>query len=344
MFEEAARRMHALLYTESYDFEVRDVEAPQPAVDEVLLRVEAAGICASDVDGVSSRSPRRTPPLIMGHELTGEVVAAGGPAGEQMIGARVVVNPQVTCGDCLWCRSGQENVCSRRGLIGGTRPGGFAELVAVPVRCLHRLAPDAAAEAAVLTEPLATCLHALSLIPEKFTRTAVVLGGGTIGTLAVQLLRTAGTLRVIVSEPILERHEALRAVADGVVAPDGLRDAVLELTEGVGADLSIDAVGTGGSRPDSVRVLRPGGCALWLGMHAQEATIPAFDMVVREQRVVGSFAYTNSEFGRALGLLETGRLVPAVARRSGPLEASDAVFRRLLDGALDGVLKEIVRP
>ena len=119
---------------------------------------------------------------------------------------------------------------------------------------------------------------------------------------------------------------------------------MLEATGGAGADLAIDAVGTSSSRPDSVRMLRPGGCALWLGMHAQEATIPAFDMVVREQRIVGSFAYTNAEFSSALGLLESGRLVPAVSCRSVPLAGSDDVFRRLLDGALDGVLKEIVRP
>ena len=260
--------MRALLYTESYDFEVREVETPQPARDEVLLRVEAAGICASDVDGVSSRSPRRTPPLIMGHELTGEVVAVGGPGGANLDGSRVAVNPQVTCGDCPWCRSGQENACGTRGLIGGTRPGGFAELVAVPVRCIHPIAPDAPADVAVLTEPLATCLHALSLIPEKFTSTAVVLGGGTIGTLAAQLLRTAGTRQVIVSEPMLARHEILRSVAEIVVEPEGLRDAVREATEGAGADLAIDAVGTSSSRPDSVAILRPGGCALWLGMHA----------------------------------------------------------------------------
>ncbi len=336
--------MQALLYTESFELEVSEVATPQPAPDEVLMRVEAAGICASDVDGVSSRSPRRTPPLIMGHELTGEVVAVGGPAGAHLAGARVVVNPQVTCGDCLWCRSGQENACGNRGLIGGTRAGGFAEFVAVPARCIHRIAPDGPEEVAVLTEPLATCVHALSLIPEKFTSTAVVLGGGTIGTLAAQLLRTAGTRQVIVSEPILARHGILRDIAEVVVTPEGLRDAVLEATGGAGADLAIDAVGTSSSRPDSVRILRPGGCALWLGMHAHEATIPAFDMVVHEQRVVGAFAYTNSEFGRALGLIESGRLVPAVSRRSVPLAESDDVFRRLLDGALDGVLKEIVRP
>lgn len=336
--------MRALLYTESYDFEVRDVTIPQPAPDEVLVQVEAAGICASDVDGVSSRSPRRTPPLIMGHELIGEVVAIGGPAAAHLERARVAVNPQVTCGDCLWCRSGQENACGKRGLIGGTRPGGFAELVAVPMRCIHRIAPDAPADVAVLTEPLATCLHALSLIPEKFTSTAVVLGGGTIGMLAAQLLRTAGTRRVIVSEPILARHEILRNVAEVVVTPEGLREAVVDATGGAGADLAIDAVGTNSSRPDSIRILRPGGCALWLGMHAQEATIPAFDMVVHEQRVVGSFAYTNAEFSRAIGLLESRRLVPGVSRRSVPLAKSDEAFHRLLDGALDGVLKEIVRP
>src|SRR6202011_5061720 len=99
-------KVTALVYAESYDLDVREVADPKPAPDEVVLRVEAAGICASDVDGVSSRSPRRTPPLIMGHELTGQLVAAGGPAGEDVVGARVVVNPQITCGDCPWCRSG----------------------------------------------------------------------------------------------------------------------------------------------------------------------------------------------------------------------------------------------
>lgn len=336
--------MRALLLTESFELEVRDVEPPVPAPHEVVVRVEAAGICASDVHGVISRSPRRTPPLVMGHELTGEVVAAGGPAGESLLGGRVAVNPQVTCSDCLWCRSGQENICGRRGLIGGTRPGGFAELVAVPLRCLHPLAPDAPAEVAVFCEPLATCVHALSLVPDRFAETAVVLGAGTIGMLAAQLLRTAGTRRVIVSEPLVERHASIRAVADAVVTPDRLLDTVLELTDGVGAELSIDAVGTSATRPDSLRVLRPGAAALWLGMHAREATLPAFDMVVREQRAIGSFAYTDAEFGRALGLLESGLLVPAVSRRSVPLADSDATFRRLVEGATDGVLKEIVRP
>ena len=165
--------MRALVYTESRDLVVREVDAPVAGAGEVVVRVDAAGICASDVHALRSRSERRTPPLIMGHELTGEVVEVADREAPDLLGARVAVNPQVTCGDCWWCRSGAENICCRRELIGGTRPGGFAELVAVPRRCLHRLADGTDAATAVFAEPLATCLHGLALAPDRFAATAV---------------------------------------------------------------------------------------------------------------------------------------------------------------------------
>lgn len=336
--------MQALLYLPSYELEVREVACPRPGGDEVVVRVEAAGICGSDLHGVASRSPRRTPPLIMGHELSGEVVAAGGPAGERLIGVRVAVNPQVPCGDCLACRSGRENVCARRDLIGGTRSGGFAELVSVPLRCVHPVSADLASDVAVFCEPLATCVHALRLVPGSFTEAAVVLGAGTIGVLAAQLLRLAGTRVIVVSEVDEGRRRSVGAAADAVVAPEELHDTVMELTGGLGASLSVDAVGTDGTRQDSIRVLQPAGVAVWLGMHEPGATIPAFDLVVREQRVQGSFAYTNPEFGRALGLLESGLVDPGVSRKSFPLEESGDVFRQLLQGSSNGFLKAIVCP
>ena len=336
--------MQALLYTTSFELEVRAVPSPQPAGNEVVVRVEAAGICGSDLHGVASRSPRRAPPLIMGHELCGEVVAAGGPAGEPFIGTRVAVNPQVPCGDCLVCRSGRENICSRRELIGGTRPGGFAELVSVPLRCLHPISTDLAAGVAVFCEPLATCVHALRLVPDSLSEVAVVLGAGTIGVLAAQALRVAGTRVIVVSEVDGARRQAAATIADAVVAPDQIYDFVKELSEGLGADISVDAVGSDDTRRDSIRVLQPGGTAVWLGMHEQVAEIPGFDLVVKEQRVQGSFAYTNPEFGRALGLLESGLLVPDVSRKSFPLEESHDVFSDLLAGPPEGFLKAIVSP
>ncbi len=128
--------MRALVYTLERTLDVLDVEAPVPAAGEVLIRVERAGICGSDVQGVATRSPRRAPPLIMGHELVGEVTAAATGA-EALVGRRVAVNPQVPCRACLACRSGSENVCQHRELVGGSRPGGFGELVAVPASCVH---------------------------------------------------------------------------------------------------------------------------------------------------------------------------------------------------------------
>ncbi len=336
--------MQALLYLPSYELAVREVARPRPGDDEVVVRVEAAGICGSDLHGVASRSPRRTPPLIMGHELSGEVVAAGGPAGERLIGVRVAVNPQVPCGDCLACRSGRENVCGRRDLIGGTRSGGFAELVSVPLRCVHPVSSDIASDVAVFCEPLATCVHALRLVPDSFTEAAVVLGAGTIGVLAAQLLRLAGTRVIVISEVDEGRRRSVGWAADAVVAPAKLHDTVMDLTGGLGVSLSVDAVGTDGTRQDSIRVLQAAGMAVWLGMHEHVATIPAFDLVVREQRVQGSFAYTNPEFGRALGLLEGGLVDPGVSRKSFPLEESGDVFRQLLQGSSNGFLKAIVCP
>jgi len=336
--------MQALLYTTSFELEVSAVPSPQPGGNEVLVRVEAAGICGSDLQGVASRSPRRAPPLIMGHELCGEVVAAGGPAGEPFVGTRVAVNPQVPCGDCLVCRSGQENICTRRELIGGSRPGGFAELVSVPLRCLHPVSPDLDAGVAVFCEPLATCVHALRLVPDSLSEVAVVLGAGTIGVLAAQVLRVAGTRVIVVSEVDEDRRRSAAAIADAVVAPDEVYELVTELTGGTGAGVSIDAVGSDDTRRDSIRVLQPGGVAVWLGMHEQVAEVPAFDLVVREQRVQGSFAYTNPEFARAVGLLEAGLLVPGVSRKSFPLEKSGEIFTELLAGPPEGFLKAIVSP
>ncbi len=336
--------MQALLYTPSFELEVRGVDAPRPAPEEVLVRVEAAGICGSDLHGVASRSPRRSPPLIMGHELCGEVVAAGGAEGEALVGTRVAVNPQIACGSCPACRSGQENICARRGLVGGSRPGGFAELVAVPLACAHPLSSDLDASVAVFCEPLATCVHALRLVPDSLTEVAVVFGAGAIGILAAQVLRAAGTRTIVMTELDEGRRQAAVEFADDVAAPDEILRLAIELTGGLGATLSIDAVGSDDTRRDSLRVLQPGGLAVWLGMNEQDATIPAFDLVVKEQRIQGSFAYSDLEFGRALGLLESGLVRPGVTRELFPLEESADIFTRLLAGPCDGFLKAIVCP
>ncbi len=332
--------MRALVYTEGRTLEVLDVPVQPAASGEVSLRVSAAGICGSDVHGVATRSPRRQPPLIMGHELTGQVVEVGSGVPEELIGTYVAVNPQVPCGVCSACRSGRENVCQDRELVGGTRPGGFGELVSVPARCLHVLPEGLELDIGVMAEPLATCVHGVGLIGRVAPRSAVVLGAGTIGVLAVQMLRLIGTGWIAVSDVDAGRREGVSGVADIVLAPEEL-DAALE---GRGIEVAVDAVGTSSTRHDSVRLLEPLGAALWFGMHDQDSPIPAFELVVREQRILGSFAYTNPEFARAVELLSSGQIQPVVSSSIVPLDDSASAFEALVAGAAATSLKSIVAP
>jgi threonine dehydrogenase-like Zn-dependent dehydrogenase len=334
--------MRALVYTEDRTLEVLDVPVQPIAAGEVSLRVSAAGICGSDVHGVATRSPRRRPPLIMGHELTGEVVEVGEGVPGELIGNHVAVNPQVPCGACSACRSGCENVCQDRELVGGTRPGGFGELVSVPAGCLHVLPEGLGVDIGVMAEPLATCVHGIGLIGRIAPRSAVVLGAGTIGVLAVQMLRLIGTEWIAVSDVDAGRRHGVSGVADIAVPPDEL-DAVVEGRPG-GIEIAVDAAGTSSTRHDSVRLLQPLGTALWFGMHDQDSPIPAFDLVVREQRILGSFAYTNPEFARAVALLASGQIRPMVSSTIVPLDESASAFEALLSGGPTASLKSIVAP
>jgi len=215
--------------------------------------------------------------------------------------------------------------------------------VSVPARCAHRVG-DADPASAVLAEPLATCVHAFALAAPPVAGTAVVIGGGTIGVLAAQLLRRLGVAEIVLSDVDARRRESAGAVADRVVAPGELADAVAELTSGRGAGLTVDAVGVDAARRQSLETLEIGGTAVWLGMHAHEATVPAFDAVVREQRVQGSFAYTDPEFATAVRLLGPGGLEPAVSHDSFSLDESAVAFRSMVAGEAPAAMKAIVRP
>jgi threonine dehydrogenase-like Zn-dependent dehydrogenase len=333
--------MRTLLLIEDFSLTVTDAPTPKPGPREALLRVSAAGICGSDVQGVATRSPRRAPPLVMGHEFTGTVVAVGEGTSESLVGSSVAVNPQVPCGVCVVCRSGRENVCQDRELIGGSRPGGFGEFVAVPARCLHVLPPGLDPNLGVFAEPLATCIHAAGLFGRVAPRSALILGAGTIGVLAAQVMRLVGTTTIIVSDIDRDRRRAALEVADVVATPDEVGEAVAAIG---GIDVSIDAAGSSSTRHASVELLQPLGTAVWLGMHDQESPVPAFEMVVREQRVQGSFAYTNPEFARAVDVLASGQIRPAVSTRSFGLDQGPDAFAQLLAATPTDHLKSIIDP
>src|SRR5512132_4270463 len=182
-----------------------------PGSGELIVRPEAVGICGSEVEGYLGHMGNRRPPLVMGHEFAGVVVAAGDGAGAWE-GARVAVNPLAGCGHCRLCRAGQENLCPQRTLIGVHRDGAFADLVTAPAANARALPDGVPARVGALVEPLANGVHAvrLALAGDPVTR-AVVIGAGTIGLMTLQAALLSGIAHVAVLEPHGQRRE--RALA-----------------------------------------------------------------------------------------------------------------------------------
>lgn len=308
---------------------------PELIADWVAIRPEAAGICGSEVEGYVGRQPNRRPPLVMGHEFAGVVVETGAGAEHGWLGRRVAVNPIVSCRACPFCAAGQRNLCPRRRLIGVHEPGGFAELVTAPQANLVALPEDVGAQVGALVEPLANGVHAAGLaVGRPITGVGAVIGAGAIGLLAMQATFNASRSQLHVLELDARRRE--RAAALGATAAHGSADDLLkglrEDTNGLGADFVIDAVGRESTRRLAADAVRPGGKVVLLGLHDDVTSFNGHDLVRREVSVAGSYAYTDADFSKALGLLASGQVgigeLPAIQ----PLESTPALFARLAEG------------
>jgi threonine dehydrogenase-like Zn-dependent dehydrogenase len=313
----------ALVYTRPGVVEVCDVAEPDPADGEVVVHVAAAGICGSELHGISTPG-FRTPPLVMGHEFAGTL-----PTGE-----RVTVNPILSCGACAACAGGSPQICGERRIVGVHRPGGFAERVAVPASAVVRVPDRLDLVAATLVEPLANGVHAWGLAGRPAGARVGILGAGTIGLVCLHIARRGGAGRIAVAEPATDRHELARRYGADEVGPtlDGTFDVV------------IDAAGVPAARAASVQRLRPGGTAVWVGLMGTGAAFDPLDLIRNEKRVVGSFAYTPEEFAEAVETaadLPPDRLDAWLAR--SPLRDGARVFTELMNGRTD-VVKAVLLP
>jgi threonine dehydrogenase-like Zn-dependent dehydrogenase len=256
-------------------------ERPEPAdppPDEVVLRPGAVGICGSEVEGYLGHMGNRTPPLVMGHEFAGEIVTAGVGA-ERWIGTRATVNPIEGCGHCALCRSGQENICPQRTLIGVHFDGAFADLVRVPAANLRALPDSLDIRVGALTEPLANGVHAVRLGLAGFdVKSAAVVGAGTIGLVTLQAALLSEIPSVAVIEPQDARRERARSLGAHAVLADG--DAARDAGGELGFDLVLDAVGAQATRAAAVELVRPGGRVVCVGLAADDMTL-SFHTVVR---------------------------------------------------------------
>lgn len=292
--------MKALVYTGPYELIWRDQEKPPAIPGETLVRIEAAGICGSDMHAYHGRDNRRVPPLILGHEAAG--IADGGP----LSGRRVVVNPLITCGACAACSEGRSNLCEDRNLIGMVRPGAFAEWVRVPDRNLIPLPDGMDPVHAALTEPTATAAHALGLanraLHQPLTEADVlVLGAGSIGLIASLLLRRAGARRVEIADTNSLRRDTARATGALHV-----RDPVERPIDSSAYELIVDAVGSCATRDAACRGVRSGGVIVHIGLQDNEGGVDVRKLTLAEVTFVGSYTYTVADLRAAVNVLHDG--------------------------------------
>jgi alcohol dehydrogenase len=296
--------MKALVYTQPNEVQLLDREAPALAGGEVVLRIDAVGICGSDMHAYHGHDPRRLPGLVMGHEFAGTVIESASPAWP--VGRRVTGNPLITCGHCDYCVQGRDNLCAQRTMVGMTRPGAYAERMSIPGDCLINLPETLDPVSAALTEPAATALHAVDVATRALRRPlaeggVLVLGGGAIGMLTALLLRQRGVdqLEVAETNPLrrssLEQHARCATFDPRERSPDDNSFALV-----------IDAVGSATTRKTALAAVRPGGVVMHIGLQDWASEIDMRKLTLAEITLLGTYTYGMADLRATVDALARG--------------------------------------
>ena len=301
--------MQTLFYPDYGELRYEERPEPTPAPDEVIVQVAACGLCGSELETFFGRSPRRTPPRIMGHEFCGTIVARGVDVSDWAVGDRVVSHSLVPCAVCVRCRRGDTHLCADRQIFGMHREGAFAERVAVPARVLMPWPENLPAEAACLAEPLANGVHMVHLTERIAPKTVLIVGAGPIGLMTLLAFRAMTDASVFVSDLSEERLDVARRLGAAHVFDPRHTDvvqAVRDLTDGEGADVVIDAVGSRHTKGPAVAATRPGGACVWIGLHDDRIELDTYAVTLPERHVLGTYAATQPELAEALALMASG--------------------------------------
>jgi L-iditol 2-dehydrogenase len=308
---------------------------PQPGPGEVRIRVEYAGICASDLHILNDDiAITIKPPVVMGHEFSGTVDRLGDGVEEWRPGDRVVAEASYeVCGTCRYCASGFYNLCASRKVLGYWYDGAFARYTVVPARRLHRLPDGISFRAGALIEPTACVVHGMcELIAIGYGDVVLVTGPGAIGLTALQIAKAAGA-QVIVSGTADDRARlelAARLGADATVdvTADDLSRTVNDLTEGRGADVAVECSGNDRAVCSAIDSLRKQGQFLQLGLLGRDMQL-AFDAIVyKELKVTGSLSSRDVSWKRAIELVERGKVRPELlVSGEYPLDGWEDAFR-----------------
>lgn len=302
--------MKAAVYHGPQDLRVEEVPVRELKDNEVKIQVKYCGICGTDIhifhgDGGCCDV---TPPLVPGHEFSGVVAEVGSKVKTVKVGDRVTGDPNDMCGECYFCKSGMQHFCKNNIGVGTTVDGGFAEYVIMREKQVYKVSDDLSFIEAAMTEPISCCLHGIDLCNIKAGDTVLVIGGGPIGMIMMQLAKNAGASKVIMSEPVEEKREqALKLGATKTIDPlhEDVEAVLAEYCENV--NVVIECVGNVHTQADAVRFAGKGATIMYFGLAAPEESFPIRpdDIFKKELHITSSYINPYS-FERAIQILESG--------------------------------------
>jgi 2-desacetyl-2-hydroxyethyl bacteriochlorophyllide A dehydrogenase len=295
--------MKAVVIDSPNELAIKKIADPTPKADEVVVKVDACGICGTDIHVLRGEFEPTRYPIVPGHEFCGEVVGAGRGVRNLKTGDIVAVDPSLFDGSCRQCRAGHFNLCENWNAIGvGSANGACAEFVAVPAANAFRLPSDIPRDWGALVEPLSCAVHGLDMIEGRVADSYLIYGAGTMGLMLGQLVRHSGASHVDVVERNPGRHELAKKLA-----ADSVAVTADELGHRGGWDVVIDATGVVPAIEDGLRRVARGGTFLMFGVANADATatFSPFRVYNDEIKIVGSMAVLHS-FERALALLVRG--------------------------------------
>ena len=324
--------MKALVYDGPKLLSYCDVQDPIPNQDDVLIKIEAVGICGSDMHAYLGHDERRPAPLILGHEAAG-IICGGARDGE-----RVTINPLVSCGKCSACRAKRENICPDRQIISiPPREGAFAQYVTIPERNLVTVPAECSLDKAALVEPLAVGWHtaklAVHVIDINMEKRALVIGGGAIGLATALALKAMGIDDIVISEFNPLRREYLL---------EHIEAKVVEKTE-ASFSIVIDAVGVDSTRAVASQLASPGGIIAHVGLGDNADGLDIRRITLQEITFIGTYTYTAQDFKDTAEALFTGRLGLLEWIEKRPLSEGETAFRDLF-GNIVAASKIVLEP
>lgn len=338
--------MKAAVLSRPFKIEILDVEMPKLGENDALIEVVEAGVCGSDLHTYRGVHPFRKPPVILGHEVAGRVHKLGARVSGVDIGTRVAVEPQIACGECLYCSQGRYNICPKKIVPGvGGWKGTFAEYFVAPAERLLPLEDYVSYTSGVLAEPIAVGLHAARRAHVQ-ERSTLVLGLGPVGIGAAVSARMLGSRLVVgtdIAKPNL-RVAQLLGVDDAIdVSSQNLQQAARELSP-EGFDSVIVAAGYPTAVTDAISLSKRGATIIAVTLFEEEITADLNQLVVQEREILGSSAYTSSDFEMVVDWLNKGHLKPeSMVTHVMPLEKAPEALE-ILDKRTEPAIKIILKP